>query len=454
MSTGTLAVPDAPVASVRFVPGRRLALFSLCALPLYAFGGAGALAGVLFNALLFAAALCEARALRASLPHLQRRFDARLLVGVASEVSIRVHNGSGRRLSLIVRDDCPSELIDESIDERHDELRAELEAHARHELRYRIVPARRGRFAFGALHVRVEGASSLGAVIASYEAAQSAQVYPSLRGPRRYELALRLHSLRSVGVRALRRPGGGGEFEQLREYVPGDPYRDLDWKATAKRLRPVTRVHGQEQSQTVVVALDAGRMMATGLDRLSKLDHAIHAALLLAYVALRGGDKVGLIVFAEDVKHFVPPRRGHGQYRRILEALSSVEASQTYVDFRRFSELVRARLPRRALLVIFSDLLDESQAMPLAEQAPLLRRKHLPVCVSMTDPVAEELAYARVQSSEQAYGRAAAASLLEDRETIKAHLRKSGVGLVQAPAAELAIATVNRYLEIKARHAL
>jgi uncharacterized protein (DUF58 family) len=187
---------------------------------------------------------------------------------------------------------------------------------------------------------------------------------------------------------------------------------------------------------------------------LTKLDHAINAALLLAYVALHGGDKVGLVVFAQDVQQFVAPRRGHGQYRRLLEALSLCEASQSYVDFRRFSELLSTRLPRRSLLVIFSDLLDESQAFPLSEQAPLLRRKHLPLCVSMTDPLVSRLAEQAPANDDQAYRRAAAVALLEDRESIKAHLRKSGVGVVEASAAELAIATVNRYLEIKAKHAL
>jgi uncharacterized protein (DUF58 family) len=216
----------------------------------------------------------------------------------------------------------------------------------------------------------------------------------------------------------------------------------------------VTRVHGQEQSQTVLLALDAGRMMATKLDALAKLDHAIHAALLVAYVALRSGDKVGVIVFADDVLSFVPPHSGREQYRRILEALATVEASPSYVDFRRLAAFVRARVPRRALLVMFSDLLDDSQAQPLAEQAAALRAKHLPLCVTMNDPVADALAFAPASSSDDVYRRAAAAALLEDRDAIRVHLRKAGVGLVEAPAAELAIATVNRYLDIKSRHAL
>jgi uncharacterized protein (DUF58 family) len=436
-------------ARTRFVPGARLMWLVLCGLPAYALGGWGALAGAVYTLLLLAAAIYEGRVLMAVVPAASRKLDARLLVGLENEVEIRLHNRSSQRLRVTVRDDCPS-----AFSSSDDELHALLEPHARALLRYRAVPGRRGRFVFDDIHLRIEGLLSLGAVIATHAAEQAVRVYPNLRGPRRYELAARLGALRSVGVRAVPRPGGGGEFEQLREYVPGDSYRDLDWKATAKRRRPVTRVLGQEQSQTVILALDAGRMMATSLDELTKLDHAIHAALLLAYVALRSGDKVGVLVFAQNVSSFVPPRRGHGQYRRILEALSAVEATPTFVDFRRLAEFVRARLPRRALLVIFSDLLDESQALPLCEQAPLLRRTHLLLCASMHDPIAETLASERADSDDKAYRRAAAATILEDRDAIKLHLRKSGVGLIEARAGELAIAAVNRYLEIKGKHVL
>lgn len=433
----------------RWLPGPRLALLTLCALPVYALGAWGMLLGACYTLVLLAAALYEARALAKAAPAANRKLDPRLLVGLENAVEIRLHNRSDLHLRVAVRDDYPSSFRVDL-----EELRARLAPHARESLRYCVTPDRRGRFGFEAIHLRIEGLLSLGAIIVSYDAAQHARVYPNLRGPRRYELAARLGALRSVGIRAVRRPGGGGEFEQLREYVPGDSYRDLDWKATAKRRRPVTRVQGQEQSQTVILALDAGRMMATALDQLTKLDHAIHAALLLAYVALRSGDKVGLIVFAEQVLSFLPPRRGHAQYRRILEALCAIEARPSYVDFPRLAEFVRARIPRRSLLVIFSDLLDEAQALPLCQQAPLLRRKHLLLCASMTDPVAESLAHARAVNDAQAYQRAAAAALLEDRDAIKLHIRKSGIGLVEAPATELAIAAVNRYLEIKSKHVL
>jgi uncharacterized protein (DUF58 family) len=255
-------------------------------------------------------------------------------------------------------------------------------------------------------------------------------------------------------VHSRRQHGGSGQFEELREYVPGDPFRALDWKASAKRRHPITRVLGREENQTVLLAIDAGRLMAARLDDFTKLDHAINAALMLAWVALRAADRVGLLVFADQVSVFVPPGQGNAQYGRILDAVFAVEAQPTYVDFKRLAQFVRTRVPRRALFVMFSDLLDDSQALPLVAAAPQLRGKHVPLCVTLSDPSALAFARAGVSSSEDAYRRAAAADVLAERAGAKLRLSKAGIGLVEAPAGELAIATVNRYLELKQRQAL
>jgi uncharacterized protein (DUF58 family) len=433
-------------------PGRALAPAAALGLPLALADGGGLLgAGLVlaYDAALAALSALEARALGRRAPTAVRRMDSRLVVGQPNAITVRLHNPTPRALRVTVRDDLPPGWT-----ATPEESAVLLPPYARRELVYTVVPPARGAYAFGDLHLRVEGGARLGAALVTTPAAAPARVYPNVLGPRRFELAARLGDLRALGFRNIRVAGQGGEFEQLREYVSGDAYRDLDWKSTAKRQRPVTRVHQQERSQLVLLAIDAGRMMGTRLGGLTKLDHAINAALLLAYVALRQGDRVGLVVFSDVVRGFVAPGRGPGQYRKLLEALYGVMPSDTYVDFRRLAEYVRVRVPRRALLVVFSDLLDEAQAMPLAEHAAVLRRKHLPVCVTMDDPIAARIADAPADSAEDVVLRAAAADLLAEREHVKAHLVKSGVGLVEAPAGELAVAAVNRYLDIKARHAL
>jgi uncharacterized protein (DUF58 family) len=465
-----------PVREVRLLPGKRLPWALV--LPLLVLPWAPELAwlSALASLMLLAAAWAEGRALGVLAPEVERRLPPRLAVSQSSPVVLRLTSRARRALQLSLRDDVPLELGAEPKTLVH-----AMPARGRHELGYSLTPMRRGDFELGDVHVRVEGLLQLGAATVTYAARSPLRVYPNLRQTARFELAARAGTLHGLGVRAARALGGSGELEQLREYVPGDAQRDLDWKATAKRRRPITRVYGQERAQTVLVALDAGRMMASAhgepptpttaraLDadddtpapdqdaltvRTTKLDHALHAALLLAHVALRGGDRVGALVFADDVRVFVPPRRGPRQYLRILDALATVQPSDAYVDFRRMAELLRARVPRRSLLVVFSDLLDDTQALPLAEHAGLLAKKHLPVCVTLNDPVADALGHARARGVDDVHRRAAAAVLLEDRAAVKARLRKAGVALVEADASGLAVATVNRYLAIKARRAL
>lgn len=436
----------------RFVPGTWLAPLAAGGLPIAALDGGSGLglgAAALYDAVLFVSALVESRTLGRGAPAIERRMDARLVVGAENRITLRLHNPSARSIRVAIRDDLPDGWKAEP-----EELSVELAPYARRELGYVVVPPKRGRFRFGDLHLRIDGGARLGASLVTVPSSAEVRVYPNVLGPRRYELAARLGDVTSVGLRSVRHAGGGGELEQLREYVTGDAFRDLDWKSSAKRQRPVTRVYEHERSQLVLLAIDAGRMMATRLGPISKLDHAINAALLLAYVALRQGDRVGLVVFGAHVQTFVPPGSGPGHYKKLLEALYAIEAEETFVDFRRLLEFVQVRARKRALFVLFSDLLDEAHAMPLAEHAALLRRTHLPVCVTMHDPVAERLADAPASDAVSAYRRAAAADLLAERESVKAHLQKRGVAVVEAPPGELAVATVSRYLDIKARRAL
>jgi uncharacterized protein (DUF58 family) len=428
---------------------------ALAASPLVLAGPAGGLGALAIDTAAVLVSYAAARGLAHAGVRAERLTDGRWVLGARHIVILRLTNPSDRPLRVTVRDDLPEGFSAEPA-----EHVVELPPHAQRDVRYDVVPPARGDHALGNVHLKIEGGLRLGAALVEQPLAGTHRVYPNVLGGRRRELASRVIDLRRSGLRNVRLSGGGGEFAQLREYVQGDPPRDFDWKATAKRQRPVTKVREHERAQSVVLAIDAGRMMAaalteggpnTGRVPMTKLDHALNAALLTAHVALRSGDRVGLIVFADDVRLFVPPARGLGQYRRLLDATYRVKAELAFVDFRRLAEFVKLRVPKRSLLVVLTDLLDEAHAMPLAREAKVLGRKHLLVCVSMKDPIAESLAGAPVARDDDAWARAAAADLVMERETVKAHLARSGVGLVEAPASELSFSVVNRYLDIKAR---
>src|SRR5690606_5980405 len=194
-----------------------LAPLAVGGLPIAALDGGSGLglgAAALYDAVLFVSALVESRTLGRGAPAIERRMDARLVVGAENRITLRLHNPSARSIRVAIRDDLPDGWKAEP-----EELSVELAPYARRELGYVVVPPKRGRFRFGDLHLRIDGGARLGASLVTVPSSAEVRVYPNVLGPRRYELAARLGDVTSVGLRSVRHAGGGGELEQLREYV-------------------------------------------------------------------------------------------------------------------------------------------------------------------------------------------------------------------------------------------
>jgi uncharacterized protein (DUF58 family) len=285
-------------------------------------------------------------------------------------------------------------------------------------------------------------------------AAAPAPVFPDMRGASRLLLADAALDLVNLGLRQLRRDGRGSEFARLRDYSQGDSVRDVDWKATARRSRPVTRVMESERSQTVLIGIDAGRSMAAQVDGLTRLDHAVNAALFLAFVAIRNGDRVGLVVFADGIKSYLAPAAGRAQYRKIVDAVYAARPSLTFVDYLALFKELSLRLTRRTLLCVFTDFIDEDQAATMVEPLRRLARRHVPVCLSVKDSALAALLQESPADAAGAFQQAVAAELLQEREVMKRKVAQDGVTVIDAEASHLGLQAVNRYLEVKARGTL
>jgi uncharacterized protein (DUF58 family) len=201
----------------------------------------------------------------------------------------------------------------------------------------------------------------------------------------------------------------------------------------------------------LIVMLDLGRMMLTRVGELTRLDSAVNSALLLCYVALTRGDRVGLLSFADRVHAYTPPRRGRAHFYRILEQLYAVRAQPIESDYRAAFTRLRLDLRGRALITLFTDLSDPDVARAIAGHLMLLARHHLPLCVTLSDPTTQEWAELMPESTAQLYGKVVAGQLLEERSLVLDQLRHAGVLTVDVPADQLTPATINRYLELKAR---
>lgn len=431
--------------------GRLWAALCLLALPTIAAGfvpGVGPLV-LLADLVLLTLALVDFLIARRQPLKVWRELPSRLQVGVGSAIGLQLLNPGTRALRLRLRDDAPQEFA-----ATPDELEFTLKPESRGTARYAVTPGKRGKFEFGALHVRVRGPFGFAWHEREIPAALSASVFPDMRGASRLLLSDAALDFVNLGLRQLRRDGRGSEFARLRDYAQGDSVRDVDWKATARRTRPVTRVMESERSQTVLIGVDAGRSMAARVDGLTKLDHAVNAALFLAFVAVRNGDRVGLVVFADGIKTFLAPAAGRLQYRKIVDALYTAKPHLTYVDYLALFKELNTRLLRRSLLCVFTDFIDEDQAQTMVEPMRRLARRHVPLCLTVKDAALAELLRTPPADPEIAYQHAVASELLLEREAMKRKVGRDGVTVVDVDADRLSLAAVNQYLELKARGTL
>jgi uncharacterized protein (DUF58 family) len=380
---------------------------------------------------------------------LRREHDTKLSLGADNPIRLSVRSRRRRLTTFWLRDEPPEAF---QIDERV--LGGAVKPHQTWEGVYYVKPLRRGDYAFGNLNLRWQGPLGLIVRQAVVEASGGVRVYPNLLDVQRYDLLLRRNRLQEMGLRTTRAFGEGTEFERLREYMPDDEFRRIDWKATARRHRPVTIEYWTERSQNIIAALDTGRMMQSPIANIAKLDYVINAVLLLGHVATGIGDKVGIMTFTDDVGQFLRPRQGRGQFYRMLELLYAVEPQPVEPDYRRALSYLAFKQRKRALIVIFTDLSGGITMEELVPHVSMLARRNLPLVVTISDPDIHAAAYQRPTDSLSVYQRAVAAQLLDERKLALDTLRRRGVLTLDVPANQLSWSVINRYLELKGKSQL
>ena len=376
----------------------------------------------------------------------ERVTEPQLSIGVANRIELRVRNPYDRELRATLRDEAPAAF---DVDRRRLELLVPASGEAT--ATYTARPRHRGTFELGDVHLRLRGPLDLVERQGRVPAAAQARVYPDLHEVRRYELTLRRGLAYDAGQRRARIAGGGGVFERLREHQPDDDPRSISWTATARRGHPISVEDETERQQRVLILLDAGRMMSSTVGGLTKLDHAVNTALMLAYVASAKGDEVGLLGFADDIRSYVVPRRGRAQFLRITEELRRIEVTTTEADHRAAFEFLRARAARRALAVLFTDLVSEDASRSLVAAVTRLAGNNIVLCCLLADPHLAEVATRVPDSTTALYERVIAQEVIDARSKALATLRQRGVHIVDVPAERLTVSTIQRYLELKKR---
>jgi len=377
---------------------------------------------------------------------LERQCEEKLSLLADNPITIRLTNRSDRTLTGSMVDEYPDpgqvspELLDFSVDPDDFAL-----------LTYHYRPEKRGDVIFPRVHFRIKG--RLGFIVRRFQVKleTKAQVYPNLIQTRRYDLLARKGALFAAGFKPIGRFGKGTEFSQLREYNPDDEFRSIDWKGSARRGKLVVREYEVERSQPLTLFIDSGRQMIGRIDEHTRLDYAINAALMLAYVAIIKGDQVGLVAFGAKVQHFLVPRGGAAQMNRIIEALYGIQPTEVESDYAGAIKTFLGTWRKRSLIVLFSDVVDPSASSVLLGHLPSVHPRHLPLAVLLKDPELMEIEGQVPSNAEELYEKAVACDMATSRELASRQLSRAGCLVVDVAPQDLTVAVVNEYLRLKAR---
>ncbi len=437
---------------MQFVFSRRFyVLFAIAIFPLslsWVIGGLG-WAVFLYDLLLIAAAIFDfamSRKLPADLS-VRREFENRFAIGEQNTVSLIFENDTGRNFELTIKDEYPSEM-------RLDDTREAdfaIESHTSARFFYHLTPKRRGNYQFGRTAVRFQSRFGLVWCQAMLGAEQNVKVYPNIHRARELELkALGARSFLAIQRRAVRR-GEGRDFESMRDYVRGDELRHISWTATARRSRLTTRQYQIERDQTIIVALDSGRLMTGRIENESKFDTAIHATLALISACTRVGDNCGLVVFGRRVRKFLPPTRRGDRLDAVLEALHDLEPELIEPSYARAFQFISSNLKKRSFIVILTDLVDKDSSKELITSLKLLRPRHLPLVVTIGDRDLNAAVSQLPADIKDVFTQSAAEEIIHERESALRLVETLGGLALDVTTQSLAPRLLETYLRVKER---
>jgi uncharacterized protein (DUF58 family) len=380
-----------------------------------------------------------------------RQPQSKLSIGRDNPVRLTLQGGN-RAAEVRIRDGYPLDNFSVS----KEILTANIAAHETKELTYTAKPTLRGSYKWGKIQVRQLSPWGLMWMDWKTHEAETVKVYPDLLALR--SLTIRLALQTSGALKQRRKFGIGTEFAELREYGEGDDPRLIDWKATARRSRPLVRVLEPEQEQTMIILLDRGRLMTANVESLQRFDWGLNSALALALTGIKRGDRVGIGVFDRAIHTWIPPQRGEVHFQHLLEKLTPIQPDLTEPDYLTSVNTILGQQTRRALVVVITDLVDVTASSELLSSMARLAPRYLPFCVTLRDPEIDRIAHSVPGDDDDrvisAYERSVALDLLAQRQVAFEELKRKGVLVLDAPANQISDQLVDRYLKLKTRNQL
>lgn len=379
----------------------------------------------------------------------QRKVNNRLNLGDENKVTVTIYNKTNQPINFSLIEGFPVEM-----QVRATVFKGILGPDGKKEFQYQFVPKRRGEFFFEDVFVIIRSMFFLASRRVDIPLKETVHVYPSVLQMKKYELQVFQQQKTSAGIKKIRRLGNNSEFEQIKNYVQGDELKTINWKATSRRNELMVNQYQEEKSQNIYCIIDKSRNMQMEFNELSMLDYSINSSLVFSNIALRKGDKAGLITYSDKIGTMLAAERSGGQMRRIQEALYNQKTQYKESNFELLYQSIRRTVRSRSLLVLFTNFETEfamRRAMPYLRK---LNQKHVLMVVFFQNSELQELAFQPSKTIHEVYQSAVAERMISIKTRIARELKQNGIQTVLTLPEELSINTINKYLELKAKGAI
>src|SRR5690606_9783152 len=376
-----------------------------------------------------------------------RTIAERFSLGDENKVVLTIINGYGFKVNIEIIDEIPVQF-----QERNWLKKSQLEKSETQNLEYFLKPLQRGAYEFGNINIYVKGPLKLVTRRFKFPVSQTTVVYPSYIQMKRYQLLAASNYLQEAGMKRIRKLGHSMEFEQIKEYVRGDDYRTINWKATARKRDLMVNSFTDERSQQVYCVINKGRLMKMPFDGMTLLDYAINACLVLSNVVISKQDKAGLITFAEKPGTFIHADKNVTQMNLIMESLYRQETNFLEADYENLYSVLRSRVTHRSLLVLFTNfetLEGLDREMPSLK---MMAKYHLLLVVIFENTEVDKLINWETKTIEDIYIKTIAGKYAYEKKMIVKELRKNGILSILSKPAQLTIDTLTKSLELKGKN--
>ena len=361
------------------------------------------------------------------------------------EICFQVYNKSDYKLYIELKDEMP----DFHFETENKIMKGIVRPHEKQIFKYYVIPTKRGAFTFNNVHYRYQGRLRLCMKISKAKLDREFKIYPNLNDLRRYRLSICNNQMFKQGQKNVKMLGRGSSFESLREYVSGDEYRRINWKATARENKPIVNMYEPEKNQHVYAFIDTGRPMSHKVRGHRKLDMVVNTALVLSDVVNQNGDKSGLLLFNTEVNNMIMPGKGLGHREKILETLYHIDHNNNTANYDEAFYHFNRKERHRSIIFLFTDFDIVEETENLLKVLPIISKNNIVVLMLIKNESLEEISSISVKNQEDLFNKGVALELLDERHKIIKLLNRKGVFCVECEAEKLEFNAINKYIQIK-----